>query len=291
MSDIITYVLRMPFELISQNLRKLSMGSDAGNVVAWIFFVLIGLVPIAILAIKCARHHVKLEDGMLIIISALIYQVLYMLINPGLYFQMIQDVRMYEVQSLGACIVAYSAIAVYLIMKLIRFIYDDNKKALKRSLAILVCVLSIFVFCEMIVDSYESIKGIKILFTDDADILIKLGVTVLDIADNVVYGITFIAVFIYAYRFLKEFIDGGFTEDLVVRAKTLQRASVIFIVGNILVNMCYNVVQLLAGRYLNDTSVVVMIPTFEIICLVFVVLITKLIADNKKLKEENELFV
>jgi len=69
-----------PFEILGDSLRKLSLGSDGGNIAAWAIVLVLSALPILVLLKR--RRHFKKSDYLLFLCSADILAMLYFLVNP-----------------------------------------------------------------------------------------------------------------------------------------------------------------------------------------------------------------
>ena len=76
-------VLSMPITFIADNLGKLSLSGDFGNTVSVIIYSLICLAPVFLMLFKISRKTFVKEDCILVALSAVLFPLIYFLINPA----------------------------------------------------------------------------------------------------------------------------------------------------------------------------------------------------------------
>ena len=87
LSGLFSTLIAFPFEQIGAGLRVLSLSGAVGNVVAILLYMLLGLIPAGIWGFLHWRKKSEPLDFMLLAISALLFVILYYMINPGLLYQ------------------------------------------------------------------------------------------------------------------------------------------------------------------------------------------------------------
>lgn len=288
---IFAWILSFPFKQIAQLLRGMSEASDGGNVAAWIIYVMIGLLPLAWLGIKHIRKTIKLEDWLLPVISGLIWYVLYININPALFWGELRSFSLYEPRMATAGGMVYSAITVYIVFKLVRWIRGGNMELIGKCFTIFTVVTSIMLLIGGISEVQKIIDGFATRFYPDTELAVKLAVTLLAIADVVTPAITLIVVLVYVRKAIKEYTVNGMSDELLECVKGLEKKTTLTLVVCMLVNMSYNVLQLVMCKYILATNIMVYLPVMELISLVGIMIVSKLVLESKRVKEENELFV
>ncbi len=288
---IFAWIMAFPFRQIAQGLRGMSEASDAGNVVAWIIYVMIGLLPLALLGLKHIKKTAKVEDWLLPVISGLIWYVLYININPALFWGELRSFALYEPQMATAGGMVYSAITVYIVFKLVRWIRGGNIELLGKCFTIFTVVTSIILLLGGISEVQKIIDGFATRFYPNTELTVKLGVTLLAIADVVTPAITLIVVLVYVRKAIKEYIVNGMSDKLLVCVKGLEEKSSLTLGVCVLVNMSYNLLQLVMCKYILATNIMVYLPVMQLISLIGVMIVSKLVLESKRVKEENELFV
>ncbi len=78
-----TALLSVPFRQIGSGLRALSLSGNAGNLAAVCLYLLIGLVPLALFAVRAFQKRLRSEDMLLLLLCPLLFVALYLIINPA----------------------------------------------------------------------------------------------------------------------------------------------------------------------------------------------------------------
>ncbi len=79
-----TTTMAFPFEQIGLILRRLSLSGTAGNIAAVLIYATFCLTPVFILFLRRKKRGFFTEDLLLALLSAVLFVVLYYMINPGL---------------------------------------------------------------------------------------------------------------------------------------------------------------------------------------------------------------
>lgn len=81
---ILASLAAFPFAQIGLGLRWLSLSGAVGNGLAIGLYVLLGLIPLIALGVIWRRRRLRRADALLAVLSALLFWVLYLMVNPGL---------------------------------------------------------------------------------------------------------------------------------------------------------------------------------------------------------------
>ena len=135
-------ILSFPLEKTAGFLGYLSLKSSTGNVIAIIFFTLFCLIPVFVLLFKVKRKTFVKTDILLVLLSAVLFAVIYLLINPS------------EMGFLGyvndTSTVAFSfwsLLASYFILKLVDTIKKSSAVRSERIFDLIVKIIgAVFVF-------------------------------------------------------------------------------------------------------------------------------------------------
>ena len=74
--------ITFPWEQLGALLRGLSLSGFAGNITAWILFLIIGALPLVICAVLAARHRLRQADILLPVLTIVLYVALWFFTNP-----------------------------------------------------------------------------------------------------------------------------------------------------------------------------------------------------------------
>ena len=81
-SELMSQVMGYPYGPIAALIRTLSLQGWGGNVLAWILYVLIGFIPLLVFIWISRQRQVETEDFLLLLMTPVLFYVLYRLINP-----------------------------------------------------------------------------------------------------------------------------------------------------------------------------------------------------------------
>ncbi len=157
---ILEMILSFPFKQLGEVLRKLSLASEAGNIAAWILYVVICLIPTGIFVSKLLRKKNKKEDLLLLVISLVLFYVMYVMINPWVALDTTYLIEGYiGYGALGG--IVYSALIGYLVLKLVRKFKGAKQKEMCEWLSALLWIVNIVLVFNIIFTAEGAIDKIK----------------------------------------------------------------------------------------------------------------------------------
>ena len=276
-------LISFPFGFIGDMLRRLSLCGGILNVISIGLYALICVSPLAVLVLSGKADGALPEKIVLGILSPVLFWGLYAIINPTLsLFKLITAETM--VSSVMAVTID-SFILLYVILRLVRVIRGADKDTLYKYLkglmavtaVITVGVLSVRVIGDFIYMIPASEGGLEIF-----RLILKAGF------DGVNLLLTlFIALWVIK---LTDTLSGD--ESALARVTgrlcSLCCASLIMCALSSVVLNAFN--ALFIDR-LNVVDANLYIPITEISFSLIILLLTRLLAENKELREDNELFI
>ena len=105
-------VVTIPFTLLGKGLRVLSLSGSAGNIAAIVIYAMVCILPLALILKKKKTK----EDWLLVLGSAMLFYVLYLMVNPGLMPKSMDS----DVGSAILCGTVFSIFVSWGILKLLR---------------------------------------------------------------------------------------------------------------------------------------------------------------------------
>lgn len=286
-------VMAFPFEQIGLGLRTLSLSGRAGNAVAIVLYIVICLVPCAILFTLHRKNRLHMEDGLLLVLSILLFVVLYQMINPGLInFAYIAEVGLPIAKAvLGSTV--YSIIFSYLILRILRLFFSRDTKDLQRYMIILLAFVNVlFVYLIFGVGVNGLIDSFKTLRESNAGNEHLLGASYVFlilqfVVDYVPYVLNIMVVFA-GISLLHGLSSDRYSAETIDSAEHLAKVCRISLVITLLTNMAFNILQLIFSKILLNINSHVQIPLFSIAFVLAVLLFSRFIAENKALKDDND---
>lgn len=286
-------IFSFPFEQIGWCLRQLSLAGSVGNVFAIIIYLFLGAFPIiGFVVLKKNRKSCR-ADVILFILSALLYVMMYYMINPGL---IISNVAGAGRMMWGGTF--YSVLMTYFIIRHFGTAKNVDLKLLHRSLRVLL-IFTLLIFSGSV--ALELFVHLPAEWTKLAEkhtgvtlpsdlVLSYVGLTLQSIASALPNGLGAVAVF-FSVKGIKELLKDAYSETAITQVKkigTFCKCSLMLIVAVI---MLVNVFQLMFAAYLFDIRIVVSIPVFAILFLLVIHVMVKYMEENQRLKRDNDLFI
>ena len=291
-----TAAMAFPFEQIGMGLRALSLSGGPGNAIAIGIYCLLSLLPIAALPMLRKRRALCPEDGMLILLSALLFAVLYIMVNPGLINPLIGGESGTAMVKAIFGIAAYSVVCGYFVLRALRLFRKGGVNALERYMSIMLGVLgAIFVYAAFGDGFSGLLNSISALREGNVGNEHLLGASYFFLGMQfVVEALTYMLdvwVIAAALRLLEELRKDRYSAETVAAADRISKRCTMSLTVAVLSSMGFNLLQLLFINALRTVSVSVNIPILSIIFVLAVLLLTRFIAENKQLREENDTFI
>ena len=281
-------LLRLPFTLVGAGLRWLSLSGSAGNVLA---IVLYGLAALSPLALK-GRRKWERDDGWLVLAAAMMFPVLYLMVNPNLRPASMRNVA-------GDLIYAgavYSLILAWGVKRLLKATDSMGVSGIYRALRIFLMICAVELVVKGVALGAMEL-GAEIRRLRDANTMPGVDLTVTHLFQVVQYGASAAeywldaAVMWHGTKLLAEVEWDPYSDECVREGQALQekcRLALMVIVG---ATALVNTAQVLCAQWLYDIDASLRIPVFSM-ALVFVALaLTRLLEEGKAIKDDNDLFV
>lgn len=281
----ITTILAFPFEQAGLLLRRLSLSGAAGNAGAILLYLLFSLLPVLALLPVLRRRKPLPEDGALGILSLLLFGVLYLMVNPGLMEQWLGGAGMQMGKALLGGTV-YALLCAYLVFRLLRLLFSADMPRLTRYGSALLWVLAMIwvyaAFGACFGGFLDSVQEIRESNTGGG-----LGLT---------YGFLALRLLVDALPYLLDVWALLAAQELLAAeaysaADRLARRCALSLAVTVGSNGLLNLMQLLFARSLRTVSSLVMLPVQSMVLVLAALLLARLLRENKRLKDDNDLFV
>ncbi len=287
-------LINLPYTIIGDFLRYLSLLGGFGNVVAILLYLLIGLLPLGFLFYVWKKKHLSAIKGILLIaFTAMHFIGLYFAINPQILITMLNELYQNNqidnstVETIvlsGFLFINYILILIYLL-----FVIKDTKgSGVKRMLGIIVdlaiLILLILAFVSDFNQFVEKLQAGTLTFASGGlatiTLLFQLAIKVLTIL-LLVQGKEAL------YQLDQD--DSGFT--LTETVTKIYRLSFVLILVSLLFQMAINGWQLLFLSSLTDLYFTLNIPIFSIMIALIGFLLAKYFRRVDDLKEDHSLII
>ena len=288
--DALVSLLSFPFAQIGLGLRALSLSGTVGNLLALVLYLAICLLPIAAFVLIHRKRALVWEDALLFVLSALLFAAIYFMVNPGAIVGVFHDIPSGK-GVLGSTI--YSVLIAYLILRLLRISRTGGAKLLQHYLSILLGLLSAIlvyqIFGAGVTDLVSSITALKQGNSGNEALLgASYAFAFLQYAVNALPFVFDILVALFGMRLLRQMVENRFSEEAVLLADRLSRLCGVALQASVLAVAALNLLQLLFAKFLFNIDTSAQIPLFSIAFVLAALLLSRLIAENKLLKEDND---
>lgn len=282
--------MAFPFSQIGTGLRALSLSGTAGNVAAIVLYVLLALTPCAVMFIAGRKRKLVYEDALLCVLSALLFAVLYQMINPGLSpFSALGS----DAAKAMAGAMVYAVLCAYIILRLLRLFFESRTQRLQTYMVrLLLIVNAVFVYILFGAGVRELMHSITALQEANAGnehllgasyIFVSLGFLVKSIPAACNIAIVFAGI-----RLLCALLEERYGEKSVAAAAYISTLCKRSLVVMALSNACFHVLQFLFAASLHKVTSDVDIPLFSVLFVLCALLLSRFATENKALKEDNE---
>jgi len=295
-AGVFSTLMAFPFEQIGMVLRRLSLSSGVGNVAAIIIYFIVSLLPIAAIFVIMKKRKLYAEDGLLVLFSAVLFAVLYLIINPGILNSLIGGSAGSAVGNAVLGVTVYSVLCGYFVLRILRLFTDGSMEKLVQYMSITLCVLNIlFVYMIFGANFSNMLDSITVLQVGNVGSEHLLGASyvflVLRFIMDALPYIFNVAIVFAALRLLDEMRANRYSDGTVAAAQRVSRFCALALIATVLAIIVFNLLQLLFARPLMIINSSVQIPILSIVFVLAMLLLTRLITENKELKDDIDMFV
>lgn len=295
-------IFSFPFRQIGSALRQLSLSSSAGNGAAILLYAVICLLPVIWLAFRVFRLKRGLApmDLWLPVISAGLFLVIYVMINPGCLPSSLAGM-----EGSDLCICFWSAIIVWLVLNLLKTIQRGDEKQQLRYLQMGIIALAAWLALTIPAGIFTRLlPQIEALEAGNADparaVMAGMGY-----GDPLKPSIIFLwfkylmdciptaallPVFRAGYVLTGSLGQDKYSAETVAATDTLCRICVKVLPVIVIEPFVMNLLQL-AGGGLRSLTFNVHFPVAEMVLVICVLLLAKFFASAKALKDENGMII
>ena len=272
--DIFTF----PFGQIGEALRALSLASSAGNIAAMIIYLLISILPVLYLVDRVARQKKEPDaiDILLIMMSVMLFIMMYLMVNPGYV-----NSNLY-----GAMPGKGGALAMTFWSMVVG--YAKYLKLILTAVAVtIVAEIVLGIFTE-VVPAARGVREVDQLLNSDYNTTVFLWIKYF--ADKIP-SVLNIFVIVHAIKMVDQLRADRYSQETISAAEKLSRICRISVTVMIITSIAVNLSQFLIWTKVYKANYVVDIPLFSIAMCIAVLLLSKFIASDKALKEDNDMII
>jgi len=292
-SELFGEIICFPFEQIGMGLRWMSLQGSLQNAIAIVIYIVLCLSPLLVFFLPREKKVVKKEDSLMIVLSLVLFYVIYMMINPGL-------IPMPGVLNMGTlmaktlfCGTIYSIIVTYFVLRVVRLFFDsETKKLYKYMVALLWITAMLFTISIFGIGLNDSINQIE--FNKAANIGTESGLgityvfTVIQFIVNSIPAIVSIFVIFSGIMLITEFSADPYSEVAIKASENLSMICKTGLTITVCSNAAFNLFQLFFLRSLRNINSFIQVPLFSVVFVLGALIFSKMIMANKTLKDDND---
>lgn len=292
-------ILAFPYGQIGAILRMLSVSGSVGNVLAWVLYILISLIPAAVWVLLYRRGKTMAEDLFLWAFSVLLLIFLYMTVNPSVLFALTgASTKVVSVSMLvSSCAVTLdSLILLYFMIRLLHYCRKIEDQKLIRNLRYFFYVVGfvlVMVFftggLSGFIEAMEKVKegntGFGASFTCTYVLLaLKQVVEYLPVLAEWILAL-------FAIWLLSAMEQDIYGEETVKAAERMARICPALLLVTLSLTVLCNILNLFWQSESYQVSLSVNVPLFYIGYSIVLLLISRSLAAGRRLKQDHDLFI
>lgn len=286
-------IMAFPFEQIGAGLRMLSLSGASSNIAAISIYIAFCIIPIIYLIIRRRKNKAHIEDGLLVLISLILFVVIYMMINPADIARHFGAVEMISANKAFIGAVVYSVIAGYIIIRVLRKFLQCGTDVILRYLKILlgvVCVALIYgIFGSGLIGLQDSFKLLAAgntgaggeLFLSYVFLVIQYLVAILPYALNIV-------IIFLGFGLADALEKDLYSEEVTISAQRISKVCRTAVLVIMLSQIVVNVFQLALGSLIRASHYTLNIPLLSVVFMLVIMLFAKYFEQAKALKSDND---
>ena len=281
-------VWSIPMEQIAGGLKVLSGTGAFGNGLALAILAGIALIPV-IIALRYPRGRETLAERItLAVMAPVILIVLWYMIHPGNMRPEAAGADAFlQVARAALSLIIWSVVILFVVLRLIRLFRAGKREQLLRYFRILLAVSCITFTAELAVTLMNAVLTPAADGSRSAQDIIA---GIFRLAAGVV-PLVFDIVILIRVMDLIRIAETEEQEGLAETAKKVSGISCIALAVSTGLCALQHVVQLLLMPGLTDLNVSVDIPVVSIVFVAVILLFTRLLVENRQLREDNSLFI
>lgn len=281
-------MLAFPFEQIGMGLRALSLLGRWGNAAALALWAGLSLLPMLPVLRHWRDTARKAEHAALFVLTLLLFAALYAMVNPAALYALLPETEPTLLPLLKSTVGAavWSGVVLWAVFWLLRQLRGGETPMLLKYLRVLLYALCALFTAAIALPCGELLAGFfgqAISWQEGAAAVLRFAVEALP------YWLD-IAVTFAGLALLTALVSGE-KDGAEAAAQRLSRrcCAALGIVSAVTVG--WNILQLLLSRWLGSIDVTVELPLLSIAFVLAALLLARLITENRRLRDDNELFI
>lgn len=266
-----TQAAGLPFVPLAECLRAMSLAGRFGNGAAMLVYGALSLLPLWYYFRLKNRGDLLPEDWLLPLMCLVLFFVLRRMVNS-------QEERLLET-NMEAVMYGYGFWSLAAAWAVLRFLRLARDNAGGRSWDYLRGLLTVVSFVFVFAGFTPAAEGERSFFFW------------LDYVVDAVPWLMDLWILLEARKLLSLAKEAPYGEQTVAAAHAFAEVCTRALAAIVLCNAVYNLFQLLCRKWLTDVHIQLSIPLFSILFVLAALLFVRLLEDNRRLKQDNDLFI
>lgn len=289
--DALTAALSFPFVQISRGLRALSLSGAQGNAGAVALYIAFCLLPALVLLIcRAAKKRPLLpEDALLFVLSAALFPLMYRMVNPAL---LLSPARVSAAVSGGA---VYAVLCAYAVLRALRALYQADAPRLYSWMAALMCALTaafvLIAFGTLLMQLLDAIAALRSANTGVENLGASVAFLIFHyFTDALPYALdAYLALCVL--ELLSSLKTEGCSEKTLTAARRMAKLCGRALAAIVCADAALCLAQLAFAPFLRAADISISLPLPALAFTLAAFLFARLIAEGKRLKDQNDLFI
>lgn len=288
-------MVSFPFAQIGLGLRAMSLTGGLGNVAAIVLYVAACLIPAGCYLRLRIRKQAQKEDLLLMVLSGVLFEVLYLFINPHLQGQYLGELQaLMGSELLGA--ITWSIPAGWAALKILRRCFGAEQENLLDHFKLLLGAVGGFLILACFGTGLkELLSAFENLRSGNTALAGRLGMSyaflILRYLVNILPNVLLCAILTKAVGLLEEMKREAWSDSVLNQAEALSESCGRMIKFVVVGNVLFNLLQLVFMKQLQVVDAVIQLPLVSLTLAVLLLLMARFIRSHKELKEENDYFI
>lgn len=274
------------FNLLSQQLRRLSLSGSGGNLIAWSIVLAVSLLP----ALGLFWRGRQKEDWLLLLTGIELFVGLYFLVNPTLLFPV--EFSGTDVPAQGWGIVAVgcvlSTLAAWIILRLLSVLKHSPALLLPKTLFFAAVFYGFFIGFKTVSDVFSSIRDISSSNTDSARVITSASVAAVLAAVETIPPLMGTQVLLWGERLANGIDQAPFAEETVKLAETTARGCSKVARISLITTVCCNLLRLLCLPFTASVRIFVYLPVETLALCAALLLLSRYFRRAKAVSDDND---
>jgi hypothetical protein len=296
LEDVFTSLFSFPFEQLGIGLRYLSMSSTIGNVTAIILYCVICLLPAFYYYFRKYKKRTYTEDKLLILMSILLFPIIYLMINPSYIGRHFGAFELIEANKALLGVTIYSVIIGFLVLRVLRIIKNSETKSILKYLKILLSIICLVLIYAIFGSGFSALlSSMEQLAVENTDLsqalfLSKLFLVLQNLVSVLPFILELIIVF-SGFKLIDALNKDPYGEDVVISASKISKLCQNAVVAIMLSQITINILQFTLGSNIRSSHYTLSVPLLSVVLVLAVMLLINYFEQAKHFKEDNELFI